>query len=64
MMTTEEVGRVSSEIASGLARNPVILGAIVFNALVLGGLFYTVHQAAERSDERFKMAMNACMGQR
>lgn len=59
-MTTEEASRVASEVVKGLSHNPLVLGAIIFNTLVLGAVFYTVHQAAERSEARFKMALETC----
>lgn len=63
----EEAGKVAQGIISGLASTPVLLGLMLFNLFVLGGVFYLMDDAISRNDtrsQRMEELIRTCMEQK
>lgn len=59
-----EVGKVAQAAVNGLAKSPLALALMLFNLLVLGGVFWLVHSAAERQEQRFQKILETCIERR
>lgn len=58
---TEEVAKVANSAVSGLGKSPLAMSMMLFNLLVLGGVFWLVHGAAERQERRIELLLNSCI---
>ena len=56
-----EVRSTVSELASGLKNNPLILGVLVINVLVLGGAIYFLAKVGEANAARTQIILERCL---
>lgn len=56
----EEAGLTVRSVVESFRSAPVALAVLIFNVVLLGGLFYTTHLAAERWQHLIEMTMRQC----
>lgn len=56
----EEAGLTARSIVESFRSAPVALAVLIFNVVLLGGLFYTTHLAAERWEKLLEATLHQC----
>ena len=56
----EEAGETARSVIESFKSTPVALAILLFNVILLGGLFYGAHLAAERWQKMVEITMKQC----